>query len=93
VITNSIRLAPKAITNVYVNFKFENKSPETIKELVTRNINKKVLIASGESKPTEGMVVGLLVEGDSAPLGIVVSFTTRVEAERARDYLKLRSEP
>ena len=93
VVTNSVRIAPKAMTNVCLNFKFEGKSAEDIMALVGRNIKKPVIIAGGDSARTQGVVEGVLVESNSVPVGIVVSFQTRADARKAAKSLNVRNTP
>ena len=94
VITNSIRITPLPImTNVDVSFRFEGKSAEDIKILVGRNITKPVTVAGGDSARTQGVVAGLLVESNNVPVGIVISFETRADAEKAKKALRERGKP
>lgn len=90
VMPNSVRIAPKTTTNVYVNFKFEGKSAEDIKALVGRHSKQPVIIAGEDSARTQGVVEGFLVESNSVPVGIVVSFPTRADARTAARSLRMR---
>ncbi len=92
VMPNSIRIAPNTTTDVHVNFKFEGKSPEEIKELVGRNSMKPVFIEGVDSTRTQGVVKGILAE-HNIPVGIVVSFETRADAEKAKQSLRVRNKP
>jgi len=94
VMTNSIKIAPlPTMTDVYVNFRFEGKSAEDIKTVVGRNSTKPVIIVGGDSTRTQGVVAGLLVESNNVPVGIVVSFPTRADAQIAAKSLRVRDKP
>ena len=82
--TNSIHVAPlPAMTNVYFNFRYEDKSPEVIMEIIRRHIQKQVVIAGGETNVAQGVLEGVL-SSNNIPVGLVLSFETREEAEKAR---------
>lgn len=93
VMTNSTWIAPLPImTNVYVNFRLKGKSAEDITALVGHNIWKPVIIAGVDSTNTQGVVQGVLAS-NNIPVGIVVSFQTREDAEIAVKSLRVRDKP
>ncbi len=90
VMTNSVRIAREAMTNVHVNFRFEGKSGDEIKTLVGRNIKKPVTVFGVDSTRTQGAVEGILVDSNNVPVGMVVSFPTRASARIAVEGLRAR---
>ena len=93
VMTNSIWIAPLPImTNIYVSFRFEGKSAEDITALVARNVWRPVIIAGLDSTDTQGVVQAVLAS-NSVPVGMVVSFETRADAEKAKKALRERAKP
>jgi hypothetical protein len=93
VVTDSVHVAPPgAVTDVYFNFMYKDKTPEVIMEIVARHILKQVIIL-GETNAAEGVVVGVLVNSNNISAGLVLSFGTREEAEKARDCLRQEIKP
>jgi hypothetical protein len=84
VLTNSVHLGG-GTTNVYLNFRFERKSPEEIKEILRLYVQKQVAVIGSHGPTVHGEVVGGLVAENGGPtVGLVLSFKTAVDAKKGR---------
>ena len=93
VLADSVRIAPlPATTNVYFNFQYKDKPPEAIKEILRQHLRKRVMITGDTTNASEGLLQGAL-SSNNVPVGLVLSFATRKEAEQARDCLRVNLRP
>lgn len=90
--SNSVSLPSNQKTNVSFHFKFKNKSPDAVREIVQRCQGKKVSIVCDGAMVAQGTSTGVLVDTKNDPVGLVLVFETREEAKKAKTCLTSRTE-
>jgi hypothetical protein len=89
--SNSVVLAANQQTNVSLHFRFRNKSPDAVREIVRQYQGKKISIACGGATVAHATVTGVLVDERNDPVGLMLVFETRAEARKAKSCLTSRT--